>query len=127
MMRILISVAFSSLLLLSACSGLNKMGKSTSTGIKEVEEKVVPVDPGVSARYNYFVIIGSFRDPVNAREYQEEISSKGFTPAILRNEAGLYRVSVLSTNQIEAARSEIRRIREAFPEHADTWLLIQKN
>jgi cell division protein FtsN len=92
-----------------------------------VEEKVVPVDPRGSANHNYYVIIGSFRDPVNAREYQGEISAKGFTPAILRNEAGLYRVSVLSTNDIETARDDIRRIRRDFPEHADTWLLIQKN
>lgn len=127
MMKIPIAIAFSSLLLFSACSGFNKLEKAPSAVIKEVEEKVVPVDPGLSANYSYYVIIGSFRDPDNAREYQEEISAKGFNPTILRNEEGLFRISVLSTNNIETARNEIRRIRRDFPEHEDTWLLIQKD
>jgi len=51
---------------------------------------------------------------------------KGFSSEILKNEAGLYRVSVLATNETREAMKEIRRIRSVFPEYYDTWLLIQK-
>jgi len=74
----------------------------------------------------FFVIIGSFRYPENAKKYQMQILTEGFNSEILRNEAGLYRVSVMSTNEIAAAREDIRRLRRTFPEYSETWLLIQK-
>jgi cell division protein FtsN len=96
------------------------------TKIKEVEEKLVPIDEKLPDPHRYFVIIGSFRNPDNAKKYQEQILKKGFSSDILKNEAGLYRVSVMSTDEIEFARDDVRRIRRLFPEYYDTWLLIQK-
>ncbi len=45
---------------------------------------------------------------------------------MLKNDAGLYRVSVMGTDDLIVAREEIGRIRDQFPEYSDTWLLIQK-
>ena len=75
--------------------------------------------------YNYFVIIGSFRNPNNAKNYQKHIETDGFSSELLKNENGLYRVSVMASNDILAARKEIKRIREKYPKYSDTWLLIQ--
>ena len=97
-----------------------------ATEIKEVEEKLVPIDEKLPDPHRYFVIIGSFRNPDNAKKYQGQILKKGFSSEILKNEAGLYRVSVMSTDEIEFARDDVRRIRRLFPEYYDTWLLIQK-
>ena len=72
------------------------------------------------------VIIGSFRIPENAKTYQQQIAKEGFASVILRNEAGLYRVSVMSTDDITRARDNIMKIRRDFPQYWDTWLLIQK-
>jgi len=94
--------------------------------IREVEEKLVPIDEKLPDPHSYFVIIGSFRVPENAKKQQDQISKKGFRSEILKNEAGLFRVSVMSTNEIRIAREEIRRIRRDFSEYSDTWLLIQK-
>jgi hypothetical protein len=44
----------------------------------------------------------------------------------MRNEAGLYRVSALATNDVTAARAEVMRIRSRFPKYNDVWLLISK-
>lgn len=93
--------------------------------IKEVEEKLVPVDEKAPDPHRYFVIIGSFKDPVNAKEHQAIVTNDGFKPAILKNDAGLYRVSVLATDDITAARSEVRRIWAKFPVYSDTWMLIR--
>jgi cell division protein FtsN len=90
------------------------------------EEKVTPLKSDMPAPSQYFVIIGSFRYPDNAASYQKQILHEGFTPVLLKNEQGLIRVSVLATDDILKARSEIKRIRDRFPKHADTWLLIQK-
>ena len=143
MKNYLIALLFVSLLLQS-CGTMNKSIKKTSSQaeseekpkteaetvkpaespIVEVKEKLVevpdiPVDPHV-----YFVIIGSFKNLANAKKFQEQISSDGFASVLLQNDAGLYRVSVKSTDDITAARNEIRRIRTQFKKYVDTWLLI---
>jgi len=94
--------------------------------IREVVEKVVPVEKETPVSQSYYVIIGSFRNPDNAKRYQQQISRDNFRSEILRSETGFYRVSVMATDDIEKARSEIRRIRTTYPKYHDTWLLIQK-
>ena len=97
-----------------------------SVEITEVEEKLVPINEILPDSHFYFVIIGSFRNQDNAKKYQIQIFKEGFTSEILKNEAGLYRVSVMATDEIGTARDDVRRIRRIFPEYSDTWLLIQK-
>ena len=74
----------------------------------------------------YFVITGSFRQRTNAMTFQEQIGMKGFHSSLLKNDEGLFRVSVMATDNIESARNEIYRIRKKYPEYADTWLLISE-
>jgi len=94
--------------------------------IREVEEKLVANEDREPSPQKYFVIIGSFKDPENAKEHQVLVRKNGFTSEILKNDAGLYRVSVLATDDITAARSEVKRIWTKFPEYSDTWMLIRK-
>lgn len=94
--------------------------------IREVEEKVVYVGGAAQNPGRYHVIIGSFRYIENAKKHQAIISNDGFSSEILRNENGLYRVTVLSTADINEARQEIHRIRSYFMRYNDTWLLIVK-
>ena len=145
-MKILTYLIIASFILLSSCAGVNKRLRKSSKSdtdkvtssttmkttlapagpIREVEEKLVPTDEKAPDPSRYFVIIGSFRNPDNAKKYQSQISNEGFTPEVLKNEAGLYRVSVLATDEIDMARDKIRQIREKFAKYFDTWLLIQK-
>jgi cell division protein FtsN len=97
-----------------------------ATPIKEVEEKLVPVENKAPSPQKYFVIIGSFRDPSNAKEHQSVVRKDGFVSEILKNDAGLYRVSVLATDNVTEARNRIRKIWAEFPQYSDTWLLIRK-
>lgn len=97
-----------------------------ATPIKEVEERLVSNDDKAPSPGKYFVIIGSFKDPANAKEHQTIIRKDGFASEILKNDAGLYRVSVKATDDIAEARNEVRRIWAKFPKYSDTWLLIQK-
>ncbi len=99
---------------------------ATPIQIKEVEEILVANEDKEPSPGKYFVIIGSFRDPANAKDHQALIGKDGFTSEVLKNDAGLYRVSVKATDDIVEARGEIGRIRTKFPAYADTWLLIRK-
>jgi len=145
-MRILIYFVIVSFIYTSSCAGLNKnlrknkkpVASTTITKteetktidqpipIKEVEEMLVPKDGKIPDASRYFVIIGSFRNPENAKKYQGQLLDDGFSSEILKNEEGLYRVSVLATNDINNARDDIRHIRKVYPKYFDTWLLLQK-
>ncbi len=144
-MKLTIIVTLITSLLLTSCSGTRKQLKNYSGGpkineitvpetrdemaavpIKEVEEKVVYVSGTGESMNRYHVIIGSFRFIDNARKHQVMVSNDGFASELLRNESGLYRVSVLSTANVTEARDEIRRIRSSLPKYSDTWLLIMK-
>ena len=74
----------------------------------------------------YFVIIGSFGQLDNAKNYRETLLNEGFTPIILHSETGYYRVCVDSFKNETEARSRVSKLRQAFPKYSDVWLLIKE-
>ncbi len=74
----------------------------------------------------FFVIIGSFSQLDNAKNYRETLLNEGFTPIILHSETGYYRVCVNSYKNETEARSRVRELRQAFPKYSDVWLLIKE-
>jgi cell division protein FtsN len=97
-----------------------------SKEVKEVEKRLVSDNEIKISPYRYFVIVGSFRDPDNAKNRQSEIEREGFRSEILKTEEGLYRISVLATDDVNEARNEVRRIWVMFPQYSDTWMLLKK-
>lgn len=89
------------------------------------EEKVRVIESSDDVSYKYYVIIGSFKVLDNARTYKNTLISEGFTPVILENENGLYRVSISAYNDEMAARDRVNGIRTNYPKYDDTWLLIR--
>lgn len=145
-MRIITCLLIVSVLLSASCASMKKgangnkqdsesgvqgtASKKTlmpATPIKEVEEKLVSNEDKAPGPEKYFVIIGSFKDPSNAKEHQAIVGKDGFKSEVLKNDAGLYRVSVMATDDIAAARNEVRRIWAKFPRYSDTWMLIRKD
>ncbi|MBS2098600.1 SPOR domain-containing protein [Carboxylicivirga linearis] len=90
------------------------------------EEKVKAVDTTEDEVFKYYVIIGSFKVLDNAKNYKTQLIEEGFTPVILENENGLYRVSVSAYNDEEPARNKIGNIRAGYEKYSDVWLLIRK-
>lgn len=100
---------------------------NSKTEITVRTESVKPIDASERTMYGYYVIIGSFRNIAGARQYSAGLVSKGFSPTILENENGLYRISAGGFDEENAARARIAGIRAAYPEdHSDVWLLIRK-
>ena len=90
-------------------------------------ESVSLVDrPALETMFRFYVIIGSFREIANARQYKDELENKGFTPVVLASELGLFRVSVGGFDVENSARVQIAEIRANHEEHSDVWLLVRK-
>lgn len=100
----------------------------TASPAKEVvvrQEKVKNIDVN-SPDYNFYVIIGSFRIIDNAQNFKNQLIEEGFKPNILENEAGLYRISVASSNDETTARNKIADIRANYSQYSDVWLLVSQ-
>lgn len=74
----------------------------------------------------FFVILGSFSQLDNAKNFRETLLNEGFTPIILHSETGYYRVCVNSYKSEAEARRRVTEIRQAFPKYSDLWLLIKQ-
>jgi cell division protein FtsN len=74
----------------------------------------------------YFVILGSFSVLENAKRLKETLVSENFSPGIVVNESGMYRVCGNSYDDETTARARITEVREKFPKYSDIWLLIRK-
>ncbi len=74
---------------------------------------------------NFFVILGSFGELNNARNFRETLLNRGFTPIILHSETGYYRVCVNSYQNETEARNRVGQVRNTYPEYKDAWLLIK--
>ncbi len=79
-----------------------------------------------NAGNTFFVIIGSFSQLDNAKNYRSTLLNEGFTPIILHSETGFYRVCVNSYKSEGEARSRIAQVRQSYPRYSDVWLLIKK-
>jgi len=97
----------------------------STTDVTVRTESVTPVEPERTL-YRFYVIIGSFRDFNNARQYNMDLIRKGFSPEVLESEHGLFRVSVGGFNVESAARARIAEIRTRYAEHRDVWLLVRR-
>jgi len=79
-----------------------------------------------NAGNTFFVIIGSFGQLDNAKNYRTTLLDEGFTPIILHSETGYYRVCVNSYKSETEARSRVSQVRQSFPKYSDVWLLIKE-
>lgn len=82
-------------------------------------------DKNLNESNSFFVILGSFSQLNNAKNYRETLMNKGFTPIILHSETGYYRVCVNSYQNENDARVRVSQIRQTYPEYSDVWLLIK--
>ena len=74
---------------------------------------------------SFFVIVGSFSQLENARNFRETLLREGFSPIILHSESGFYRVCINSYRGEQEARSRVAQIRQSYPKYSDVWLLIR--
>lgn len=88
------------------------------------EEKVTLTHGDTMKKYN--VIVGSFQSVDNALKLRNRLKSEGYNSIIMKNESGMYRVSIASFDEEVPARNELARVRATDLEFSDAWLLIVK-
>ena len=71
-------------------------------------------------------IVGSFSNVDNALKLQAKLNGMGYHSIIMKNSAGMSRVSIAGFDEEASAREELLKVREQYPEFADAWLLISK-
>lgn len=101
---------------------------SGSSSVKSKEERITAAKGEASdlGSKRFYIILGSFGVFENAQRFKKQLAAEDFSPGILVNESGLYRVCVNSYNDESAARSKVSELRQQFPKYADLWLLVRK-
>lgn len=85
-------------------------------------EKFEVVDNQDVVLLKFNVIIGSFSSKDNANNLQRQMRPE-YSPAVVINERGLYRVVLKSYDTYSEAKAKVNDISNAFP---DAWVLIKK-
>lgn len=93
---------------------------------KSREESVKVIESRSINQGKYYVIVGSFKSLENARAASETVISQGYTPSIMENEDGLYRVAIFNAVKEGTARTKLAQVKMQHSEYNDAWLLIQK-
>ena len=104
-----------------------KSSNSSSSSIKGKEERIKAANGEASdlGSKRFYIILGSFGVYENAQRFKKQLAAEDFSPGILVNEAGLYRVCVNSYDDESAARTKLGEIRQNV-KYKDAWLLIKK-
>jgi cell division protein FtsN len=112
----------------------SKVSSSTSTNSSTYtppaatfqKEKVTVVDGNTLRPYS--VVIGSFINKTNATSLKERMAARGYSPVLVQNEKGMYRVIVATFNDRARAVAEKESIKELYApdDFQDTWLLEQE-
>ena len=99
--------------------------KTNGKPVVSKEEKVTMTHGDVMKKYN--VIVGSFSNEDNAIRLRNHLIGEGYNNIIMKNDAGMNRVSIAGFDEEAPARAELIRVRERYPEFSDAWLLITKD
>jgi len=71
----------------------------------------------------YSVVVGSFVNNNSASFWRKTLKKEHYDARIIENEQGMYRVIILTTNDLKEATASVRKIVDRFP---GAWLLISK-
>lgn len=94
--------------------------------IRVAEEKISLAEGEVNTKLmamKYHVVVGSFKSKDNAKKRQQEFTPV-YSPTLVINEQGMYRVILLSFDDYESAKVAIKDLSGTLPK--DTWVLRQK-
>ncbi len=95
------------------------------TVINGQTNETVSASEQVSEGVNIEIIAGSFKSMQNAKRYRNQLKNKGFSAKVLPKANGLYRVSIGSFNDLQAAGAEIENLHEIDPT-LNVWILLNK-
>ncbi len=113
---------------------LNETDAGKITSEKEVEKKQIENEEAIKEELiknanaqvisgvNYYVVVGSFKNPDYAKKYSEKISKSGYQTEIVMQKSGMHAVSIGRFNTRDQAENKQSSVAEQFP---GVWILKQ--
>ena len=75
---------------------------------------------------SYNVIVGSFRQRLNAQSLCERLRADGYPAVLAQNAQGMYRVVACSFDDRATAVQAREGLQAKYPQFTDAWFLINK-
>ena len=94
--------------------------------IREQSEKINAVDGNDALLKSYNVIVGSFRQRLNAQSLCERLRADGYPAVLAQNAQGMYRVVACSFDDRATAVQAREGLQAKYPQFTDAWFLINK-
>lgn len=99
---------------------------STTAPVREQSERLNVVDANGASLNAYNVIVGSFRQRLNAQSLCERLREDGYPAILAQNAEGWYRVVACSFDNRPAAVQAREALQAKYPQFTDAWFLINK-
>ena len=99
---------------------------TSSTPVRERSERINAVDGNDALLKEYNVIVGSFRQRLNAQSLCERLRNDGYPAILAQNAEGWYRVVACSFDNRPAAVQAREALQARYPQFTDAWFLINK-
>ncbi len=71
----------------------------------------------------YSIVVGSFSSKANADKLADKLQSDETMAFVVQNDKGMYRVITHTSNGIDSAVSQVKKMRKDYP---DAWILVLK-
>ena len=99
---------------------------TTTAPIREQSEKINAVDGNDALLKSYNVIVGSFRQRLNAQSLCERLRADGYPAVLAQNAQGMYRVVACSFDDRATAVQAREGLQAKYPQFTDAWFLIDR-
>ena len=94
--------------------------------VREQSERLNVVDSDGASLNEFNVIVGSFRQRLNAQSLCERLRKDGYPAILAQNAEGWYRVVACSFDNRPAAVQARNALQAKYPQFTDAWFLINK-
>ncbi|HIX27784.1 MAG TPA: SPOR domain-containing protein [Candidatus Barnesiella excrementigallinarum] len=94
--------------------------------VREQSERISAVDGNDALLKEFNVIVGSFRQRLNAQSLCERLRKDGYPAILAQNAEGWYRVVACSFDNRPAAVQAREGLQARYPQFTDAWFLINK-
>ena len=94
--------------------------------VREQSERLNVVDSDGASLKEFNVIVGSFRQRLNAQSLCERLRKDGYPAILAQNAEAWYRVVACSFDNRPAAVQARNALQAKYPQFTDAWFLINK-
>ncbi len=99
---------------------------TTETPVRTQSERINAVDGNDDLLKSFNVIVGSFKQRINAQSLCERLRADGYPAVLAQNAQGMYRVVACSFDNRAAATEARQQLQARYPQFTDAWFLINE-